>query len=68
MRKPEEEKELTKLKNVHLYPLDIFNVEQVKKTFSEILKKFDMDVLFNNAGYVMKSCFVNLINKINHLF
>ncbi len=63
MRKPKEEKELTKLKNVHLYPFNISNVEQVKKTSSEILKKFEVDVLFNNVGYGMKSRFEDMTEE-----
>ena len=63
MRKPEEEKDLTNLKNVHLYALDITNVEQVKKTSEEILKNFDVDVLFNNAGCGMKYRFEDMTEE-----
>lgn len=64
MRKPEEEKELTNLKNVYLYALDITNIEQVKRTSEEILKNFDVDVLFNNAGYGMKFRFEDMTEEI----
>ena len=64
MRKPEEEKELANLKNVHLYALDITNIEQVKRTSEEILKNFDVDVLFNNAGYGMKFRFEDMTEEI----
>ena len=63
MRKPEEEKELKNLKNIYLYSLDITNVEQVKKTSEEILKNFDVDVLFNNAGYGMKYRFEDMTEE-----
>ena len=60
MRNPEKEKELSQLKNVHLYTLDITNIEQVKKTSQEILDKFNVDVLFNNAGVGMKYRFEDM--------
>lgn len=63
MRTPENEKELNQLENVYLYPLDISNFEQVKKTSEEILKKFDVDVLFNNAGYGMKFKFEDMTEE-----
>ncbi|OHT13944.1 Estradiol 17-beta-dehydrogenase [Tritrichomonas foetus] len=60
MRTPENEKELTKYPNIHIYPLDISNAEQVKEISAQILSKFDVDVLFNNAGYGMKCCFEDM--------
>ena len=63
MRNPEKEEELSKLKNVHLYALDITNIEQVKKTSKEILKNFDVDVLFNNAGCGMKYRFEDMTEE-----
>lgn len=57
MRAPEKETELTQYQNVHLYPMDVTNSEQVTKVSTEILEKYDVDVLFNNAGYGMKAKF-----------
>ncbi|WP_316668116.1 SDR family NAD(P)-dependent oxidoreductase [uncultured Propionibacterium sp.] len=60
MRSPEKETELLAYDNVHLYPLDITNVEQVKSASQSILGKYDVDVLFNNAGYGMKAKFEDM--------
>lgn len=54
MRTPEKETELTAYDNVKLYPLDVTKPEQIQATVSEVLEKYDVDVLFNNAGYGMK--------------
>lgn len=51
MRKPENEEELGKLPNVILMALDVTNSEQVKQVVAEVNGKFDVDVVFNNAGY-----------------
>lgn len=53
MRKPEEEKELEQLSNVHILALDVTNKEQVERTIENVLESFDVDVVFNNAGYGM---------------
>ncbi len=63
MRNPEKEKELSQLKNVHLFTLDITNIEEVKKTSQEILDKFNVDVLFNNAGIGMKYRFEDMTEE-----
>ena len=63
MRNPSKEAELgelTSYKNVALYPLDITNPTQVKETVSTVLKQFNVDVLFNNAGYGMKARFEDM--------
>lgn len=60
MRTPEKEAELTAYENVHLYPLDITDAAQVKETTERILKDYDVDVLFNNAGYGMKARFEDM--------
>ena len=44
--------------------LPISNIEQVKKTFNDILSKYEVDVLFNNCGYGMKCRFED-INEEN---
>lgn len=51
MRKPSKEAELNTLHNVYLYPLDVTNTKQVTHTISEVLNQFEIDVVFNNAGY-----------------
>ena len=51
MRKPEDEKELESIPNIHLKSLDVTNPEQVKKVVEETIAEFDVDVVFNNAGY-----------------
>ena len=60
MRSPEKETELTKYENIHIYPLDVTNQKQVSEICSEVLAKYDVDVLFNNAGYGMKSRFEDM--------
>ena len=60
MRTLEKEAELTAYENVHLYPLDITDAAQVKETMERILKDYDVDVLFNNAGYGMKARFEDM--------
>lgn len=63
MRSPEKEEELTKYDNISIYPLDITNCNQVSETIEEVLSKFDVDVLFNNAGYGMKSRFEDMTEE-----
>lgn len=53
MRNPEKETELNKLKDLHLYPLDVTNPVQVTSTIEQVVKDFEVDVVFNNAGYGM---------------
>lgn len=51
MRNPEKGKELAVLPNVVVMPLDLTDSRQIKETSREALEKYDVDVLFNNAGY-----------------
>lgn len=53
MRKPENEKELNKLANVTLLPLDVTNREQINETTQKALALGTIDVVFNNAGYAL---------------
>ncbi|MBD2753932.1 SDR family oxidoreductase [Spirosoma validum] len=53
MRKPEAEKELSRLNNVILLPLDVTDKEQIKQTTQKALTLGDIDVVFNNAGYAL---------------
>lgn len=51
MRKPEGENELNQLPNVHLIALDVTDAAQIKKVAAEVITGFEVDVVFNNAGY-----------------
>ena len=51
MRNPEKGKDLSALPNVLIMKLDISKPEEIKQTCKEALEKFDIDILFNNAGY-----------------
>ena len=51
MRNPEKETELNKLENVTLLPLDVTNPEQIKTTVAKAISLYNIDVVFNNAGY-----------------
>lgn len=51
MRNPENEIELAALENVTLLPLDVTNPEQIKETVSKAIASYDIDIVYNNAGY-----------------
>ena len=51
MRNPEKRKDLAGLPNVVVMPLDVTDTEQIKETCHKALEQYDVDVLFNNAGY-----------------
>lgn len=51
MRNPEKETELTQLQNVTLFPLDVTNTQQIADVTKTVTRDFDVDVVFNNAGY-----------------
>ena len=63
MRTPEKETELTAYDNVHLYPLDVTNPEQIAQTVSTVLSQYEVDVLFNNAGHGMKARFEDMTEE-----
>lgn len=67
MRSPEKETELTKYENIHIYPLDVTNQKQVSEICSEVLAKYDVDVLFNNAGYGTLDKNLNLFKITNYV-
>ncbi len=51
MRKPEDEKELTSLNNVHCFKLDVENVNSIQDAIKDTIKQFGgIDVVVNNAG------------------
>lgn len=51
MRKPENEMELNQLENVTLLPLDVNDAKQIEETVQSVTRKYEIDVVFNNAGY-----------------
>lgn len=53
MRKPENETELSELPNIHLLQLDINNPIQILEVVKKAEQITPVDVLFNNAGYVL---------------
>ncbi len=63
MRSPEKETELTSYENVFIYPLDVTKPELIARTVSEVLETYDVDVLFNNAGYGMKTRFEDMTEE-----
>ena len=48
-------KEFESLPNVVIMPLDITDTKQIKEISSKAIKEYDIDILFNNAGYGIKS-------------
>jgi NADP-dependent 3-hydroxy acid dehydrogenase YdfG len=51
MRNPEKETELSGLKNVRCYPLDVTDVDSISRSLALTLQDFgNIDVLVNNAG------------------
>ncbi|ORX76772.1 NAD(P)-binding protein [Anaeromyces robustus] len=52
--------DLATIPNVHIMPLDLTNTTQIKETCQEALKKFDIDVILNNAGYGIRGPFEKL--------
>ncbi|MCV9899268.1 SDR family oxidoreductase [Exiguobacterium sp. N5] len=52
MRRPEDHQELSNLKGVSLYQLDVTNESSIREAFKQIVSDHGtMDVLLNNAGY-----------------
>lgn len=51
MREPKKETELTQLDNVTLLPMDVTDPEQIKTTVAKAISLYNIDVVFNNAGY-----------------
>lgn len=60
MRSPEEHQELSNLKGVSLYQLDVTNETSIREAFKQIVSDHGtMNVLLNNAGYGLREwrCF-----------
>ena len=69
MRNPQKAGELADLPNVVIMPLDLMNPEQIRETSQTALAEYDVDVLFNNAGYGMMGPFEKLPeDEIRKLF
>lgn len=69
MRNLSKGEELAKLPNVELMPLDVTDAEQIKDTCQEAISKYEVDVLFNNAGYgLMAPMEVATEDEIHQLF
>lgn len=51
MRNPEKETELTQLNNVTVLRLDVTDTLQIEEIAAQVTQAFDIDVVFNNAGY-----------------
>ncbi|MEK1387013.1 SDR family NAD(P)-dependent oxidoreductase [Limosilactobacillus fermentum] len=54
MRNPPQETELTALKNVKLFQLDVTDSQLIAKAYEAIrMEYWTVDVLLNNAGYAL---------------
>lgn len=51
MRCPENEKELTNLKNVTVLKLDVSDKAQIEDTVKKAVQEYSIDIVLNNAGY-----------------
>ncbi|SES31060.1 SDR family oxidoreductase [Pedobacter rhizosphaerae] len=51
MRNVDNEFEVSKLENVILLPLDVTDVAQIQATVKNVVENYEVDVVFNNAGY-----------------
>jgi NAD(P)-dependent dehydrogenase (short-subunit alcohol dehydrogenase family) len=51
MRNPSNEKELTRISNITVLPLDVTNPSQIKEVAQQAIALGNIDVVFNNAGY-----------------
>ncbi len=51
MRNPDQETELTQLKNVTILPLDVTNSDQIKAAVEKAISLSTIDVVLNNAGH-----------------
>ncbi len=69
MRNPQRAGDLAELPNVVIMPLDLMNPKQIRETSQKALADYDVDVLFNNAGYGMMGPFEKLPeDEIRRLF
>lgn len=69
MRNTQKAGDLDALPEVIIMPLDLTNPTQIEATCQAALKEYDIDVLFNNAGYGMMGPFEKLpAEEIRKLF
>ena len=69
MRNLQKGEDLAGLPNVVLMPLDVTNPNQVRETCQKALDEYDVDVLFNNAGYGLMAAFERIPeDEIRKLF
>ncbi len=52
--------ELAEMENVVVMPLDLTDPAQIRDTCAKALEQYDVDVLFNNAGYGIMAAFERL--------
>ena len=69
MRNLKKGENLAKLPNVVLMPLDVTDSVQIRETCQKALNEYDIDVLFNNAGYGLMAAFERIPeDEIRKLF
>lgn len=69
MRNLAKGEDLVTIPNIEIMPLDITNSQQIHETCQKAIAKYDIDVLFNNAGYgLMAPMEVPTEEEINQLF
>lgn len=63
MRTPEKGKDLLAYENIEIHPLDVTNPKLINETVETVLKQNEVDVLFNNAGFGMKTKFEDMTEE-----
>jgi NAD(P)-dependent dehydrogenase (short-subunit alcohol dehydrogenase family) len=64
-RNPEKEQDFKDFDNVHLYRLDVTDLESCMESLSQALKKFGkLDVVINNAGYGVDGVFEGMSDEV----
>ena len=64
-RNPENEKDFSSFKNVHLFALDVTKPESIKEVFQQVATEFGkIDVVVNNAGYGVDGAFEAMTDEV----